>query len=388
MRAHIPYDWANAATLAANRAGKLTDEQRKLVGEPVHWGCLLLGSAMMFAGCPGLAVVAAHNGHFSDFLFVAFSFVIVIAIVAALVGANRVRGRARDDVVAGRIVEAQGQVVWDGVRYSARVQGRRLRPPRRRALPAPGPYNFVYLARSGVLLAAEPLRELRHPVGAALPGGASGGGSKLARQALGEALARTLRFSSDDLAANRLGRLSAAQRRKLWIDAIDTFFGTLGGVAGALALVLGGLAAATYTIAPRIFPGQTAVFSRLAQGQHMSPALLLEGALALLVPLVLIGGVAAFLAARPVVRDVRGGYAAAIDGEVDGVVGMIRAARVYYYIVRTKGAESERRRMRFVVSPLAYRALVGGQPYRLYYLPHLHTLLSIEPLAPPVSPAS
>ena len=94
----------------------------------------------------------------------------------------------------------------------------------------------------------------------------------------------------------------------------------------------------------------------------MSPALLLEGALALLVPLVLIGGVAAFLAARPVVRDVRGGYAAAIDGEVDGVVGMIRAARVYYYIVRTKGAESEQRRMRFVVSPLAYRALVGGQP--------------------------
>ena len=380
MRAWLPYDWANPATLAANRAGKLTDEQRKLVGEPVHWRCLLLVWAIAVAGVTGLAIVAARNGNFSGFLFVAFPLVIVVA----LVGVNRARGQARDDAVAGRIVQAQGQVTWDGVRYVAEVSGRRLRPLRRSALPAPGPYDFYYLARSGVLLSAEPQHGAVPPV----PGDASGMGSELARRALMEALARTVRFSPEDLAANRAGRLSAGQRRRLGVAVVDTFFGTLGGVAGALVLVLGALTAATYTVAPRIAPSQAAAVEELLQGQSVSFAPLLGGALALLL---IVGGVAAFLAARPVLRDAWGGHVAAVDGEVVAESGVIRAATVYYYVVRERRGKSEddgRKPMRFVVSPLAYRALVRGQPYCLYYLPHLHTLLSIEPLAPPVSPVS
>ena len=371
MRAHLPYDWANPATLAANRAGKLTDEQRKLVGEPVRWGCLLLVSAIVIACFMGLAIAAARNGNFSGFLFVAFPLVIVVA----LVGVNRARGQARDDAVAGRIAQAHGQVTWDGVRYIAAVPGRRLRPLRRYATPAPGPYDFFYLARSGVLLSAEPQR-------GAVP---SVPESDLARRALVAALARTLHFNPEDLAANRAGRLSPAQRRRLGVDVVDTFFGTLGGIVGALVLVLGALAVAAYTLAPRIAPSQAAAVRELLQGQSVSLAMLLGGALALLL---VVGGAAAFLAARPVLRDAWSGRAAAIAGGVDAEAGVIRAATVYYYVVRTKDEDGARRPMRFVVSPLAYRALVRGQPYRLYYLPHLHTLLSIEPLAPPASPGS
>jgi hypothetical protein len=370
MRARLPYDWTNPATLAANQAGKLTDEQWKLVGEPVHWGCLLLASAMVIAAVTGLALAAARNGNFAGFLFVAFPLVIVVA----LVGVNRARGQARDDAVAGRIEQAQGQVTWDGVRYVAEVPGRRLRPLRRYAAPAPGPYDFFYLARSGVLLAAEPVRRAVPPVP----------GSDLARRELVEALARTVRFSPEDLAANRAGRLSSAQRRRLVVDTVDTFFGTLGGVAGALVLVLGGLAVAAYTLAPSNFPGQTAAVRGLLQRQPVSLSPLLGGALAVLV----VGGVAAFLAARPVFHDACDGRVVAIDGAVDAEAGVIRAATVYYYVVRTTREDGARRPLRFVVAPLAYRALVGGKPYRLYYLPHLHTLLSIEPLASPISPVS
>lgn len=406
MRAHLPYDWSSPATLAANRAGVLTAEQWKLIGRPLNWGCLLIGPTMLFACFFGLAIAAARNGALSGFLFVAVPFVIV----AALLGVNCARARARNDAVSGRLVQTQGQVVWRGVRYVAEVSGRRLRPLRHYALPAPGPYDFFYLARSGLLLSAEPLRGMVLPVPGLVSGEPAHGvraaslataaspddtrstemmGSELARLALLDALARTLHFSLQDLTANRAGRLSAVQRRKLGFDVIDTFFGTLGGVTGAIVLVLGALAAAAYSFGPPVFPGQTAVFRRLfqAKGAPFSP--LLEVALALLALLLVVGGVAAFLATRPILHDVWAGHADSIEGELHAETGVIRAAKVYYYVVRTGMSEDgERTSMRFTVSPEAYRALVGGEVYRLYYLPHLHTLLSIEPLAPPALPGS
>jgi hypothetical protein len=43
----------------------------------------------------------------------------------------------------------------------------------------------------------------------------------------------------------------------------------------------------------------------------------------------------------------------------------------YYYVLDRK---------RFTVTGVAYRALVSGPRYHLYYLPHSEKLVSIEPL--------
>src|SRR5689334_8461326 len=160
MRAHPSYDWSDPVMIAANRVGELTPEQRMSVGRPLNWGCLLLGSSVLVACFAGPALVAERNGDPSGFLYLAASLVVVPLLLAI----NWRSARDRREAATGHVAQAQGQVVWRGRRYVAEIAGRRLRPLRHYALPAPGPYQFFYLARAGLLLSAERLHGAVPPV--------------------------------------------------------------------------------------------------------------------------------------------------------------------------------------------------------------------------------
>jgi hypothetical protein len=108
----------------------------------------------------------------------------------------------RQDVAAGPLASADGQVTFTEQGYRARMAGRSVwnldgEPEVR--LP-PGTYRFTYLPRSRRILTGE-------WQGSREPGGPYAG--------LLAVLAQTNAFDLDDLAMNRRGRLSEAQRARL-----------------------------------------------------------------------------------------------------------------------------------------------------------------------------
>jgi uncharacterized membrane protein YidH (DUF202 family) len=160
------------------------------------------------------------------------------------------------------------------------------------------------------------------------------------------ALADVLNFSAEDLAANRAGALSDAQkarlargwRRTLWI---------------IVALVVGFGLVATILL----FLGQ----------QNASPILSVIGVTITVINAVIVG-----LGAQNYLRtssDLRGGRVATISGIVSHTIRV--SGRTATYVLKVDGQD-------IIVPKPVFFAIEDAKPYRLYRAPASKTLLSAE----------
>jgi hypothetical protein len=160
-------------------------------------------------------------------------------------------------------------------------------------------------------------------------------------------LADVLNFSADDLAANRAGVLSGAQKARLERGWRRTFW-------IIMALVVGCSLAATILL----FLGQ----------QNGSPILSIIGIAVTVINAALVGlGAQSYLRAS---RDLRGGRVATLNGVVTHTIRV--SGRAATYILKVDGQE-------IVVSKPVFFAFEEGKQYRLYRAPASKTLLAAEP---------
>lgn len=309
--------------LAANRQGQLAPRQQATA---IKWEGPIVGGVLALGlGCLSLGLLF-NRGSDVSFLLLMF---LVFGGLSVLFGFKpfiafllTVR-----DMQAGEVAMGDGQVAW--VRNAYRVRG--LERPGwsgdAAQLP-PGHYRFYYLPTSGQLVGAEAL------------GGQSLGGAAEVQNILGS----VLKFSPEDLQANRQNQLSPTQTARLRNSAIIyAALAGLGGVVG-LGLILFGL-----------FERSLGIFGTLS--------------------LVVLFFAAVFgWLAFPRWQDFSGGQVQRIEGVVDKYIVSSRNSRSYYYRVNNGP-------LRFSVSSAAYEALLPGQ-YRLYFTARSKTLLSLEPVTP------
>ncbi|MCC7359874.1 MAG: hypothetical protein IT317_10375 [Anaerolineales bacterium] len=327
----------NPDDVAANRSGTLTDGQRRKASQ-VNWG----------AGAVALLVGALIGGGLVVPFFIMFQeqneplALIIPALILLVVGVpvglvilqNIVRlALTRQDLAAGEVQTADGQVAWRRRRYAAEWPGRPFWTNNSVSGLAPGPYRFYYLPRSGYVLSAEKLG------GLTLAAGMMGGGET---PGLTEVLGRVIGFGAGDLEANRDGRLGGGQAARMVAAAAGL---------GVLALVILGFCA-------------FAAFNMTTENGGLSAIpLLFIGAIGLFGPL-LVGW-----AALKIVLDLLGGRVQVIEGQVQRTYSSSGKSTTYYYQVGGK---------KFTVSLRAYHALVSGPTYRVYYTPRAERLVALE----------
>jgi hypothetical protein len=373
----------NLASVAANRGGALSSEQRirlereaQRSGLPVAVGMVVVGVGFMVPLLFALGVFGASVGApISAVCAAPIALIGVGLLVLAFVAfksQRRISRLLREDL-AGSVEQGEGEVYFTRRGYAALLDPR-PRPgtpivgPLERPLPSrpvqlpPGRYRFFFLPRSRTLLSAEPLTPMA--AGAAFPAAADpllglpdyqpaptpylaeahAAFSTLPQGALGalqHALAEGNRFTLDDLAANRAGRLSGRQARRLLAPLI------------MLAPVC----------VPFVVIGAGVLYLALTESM-LRPSGLVIG-------ITFTGGGLLMLAyALSRVADTLG-------REVRSIAGIVTAERdssgdstTFRYKVN---------KMKFQVSGLAYTALISGLAYRIYYTPRSKTLVSIEP---------
>jgi hypothetical protein len=245
------------ASVAANRGGALAAEQRirlereaQRSGLPVAVGIAVVGVGFMVPLLLALGVFGASaSAPISAVCAAPIALIGVGLLVLAFVAfksQRRISRLLREDL-AGSVEQGEGEVNFTRRGYAALLDPR-PRPgtpivgPLERPLPSrpvqlpPGRYRFFFLPRSRTLLSAEPLTPTA--AGAAFPAAADpllglpgyqpapapylaearAAFSTPPQGALGalqHALAEGNRFTMADLAANRAGRLSGRQARRL-----------------------------------------------------------------------------------------------------------------------------------------------------------------------------
>jgi hypothetical protein len=379
----------NPASVAANRAGVLSDEQRRALERrsarlPVAAVVvvLMIGIGFILPFLIGLGIIGVGPDNqispvcAAPVALIGLGVLSLVFVIPAYT--RRWSGRIREDMAAGVVEQDEGEVTFTPRGYEARLNPRPLQmtpvigpidrplPPSIVPLP-PGRYRFYYLPRSRTLLSAEPLIPAQEdPVFAPAPpapdplAGLSGyvpspppfphtvlasaipvRGEGLA--ALQAALAEGNRFTMEELAANREGRLTGRQaRRLLALLPIVVPFGLL-----FVAVGVGMLRAWK-------FQGLLQVFS-------------IAFALAFLA-----GGVMPLMLGLRRLLDALARRVVSVDGAVKAELDSSGDSSTYSYRVGT---------MKFQVRPRAYPALVSGMAYRIYYTPLSRTLVSIEPLS-------
>lgn len=162
-------------------------------------------------------------------------------------------------------------------------------------------------------------------------------------QSLFESLARTNRFSREDLEINHEGKLSHRQRKRLVLKAL-----------GFAAMFLGSVALVAIPFAARL-PEQT------------WRSIVFYGFVFLLF-LLSFGwqSISIFI-------DLWNGQVVSVQGSVVRVGERSRSGLAYYY---------QEGNLRFSVSKAAYDALIPQLHYRIFYAPYSCQLVSIEPVHP------
>jgi hypothetical protein len=265
----------------------------------------------------------------------------------------RAYARGRQALSGSRVREAAGEVAWEPPRYVARLggpDGQRLRAWNRSDIEClvPGAHRFHCLdvAGTGWLLSAE-------DAGSGGPGASTTGADGQQLRPLREILAQTNGFSVDALESNRRGRLTQAQRDALLAPAD-----------GAPAR-----GAPREALRADLDRGTVAMVDGTAEKLEAPRRSLADAALSVALDVV---QNAAFEAAF----GTTGGAGTRGGGAASGSPDMGRmdadASTVYLYLVGDR---------RFAVPWLAYRALVEGVRYRLYYLPASGVLVNVEPVA-------
>jgi hypothetical protein len=176
-----------------------------------------------------------------------------------------------------------------------------------------------------------------------------------------DVLARTNRFRVEDLAENRQGRLTSAQKFRLWRRILQPVV--------IFALIL--------LIFVALF---VALVSVDENGYYLRAVLRESGWRIVLILLVLPVLALTFLwRSSKLILDLRDGSVASAEGHVAKVFSMYYRASAMFYVIDG---------MRFKVSHQAYNALVEHTTYRIFYTPRSKFLVSIEPTAPPLEEQS
>ena len=327
----------NADEVAANRSGTLTDGQRRKA-QQVSWGAGIVAFLIITAIGGGLAlpfVVMFQQEQEPLALIIPALILLVIGVpVGVVILLNIVRlVLTRQDLAAGEVQAADGQVTWRRTRYAAEWPGRPFWTNNSVSSLVPGPYRFYYLPRSGYVLSAEKLG------GMALGTGLLGGGET---PSLTQVLGRVIGFSTGDLEANRDSRLGGGQAARMVTSIIGL---------GVLALIILG------------FCGFVA-FNMTVDNGGLSPIpLLFIGAIGLFGPLIIAWS------ALKILLDLLGGRVVMVEGQVYRTYSSSGKSTTYYYQVGGK---------KFSVSLRAYHALVSGPTYRVYYTPRAERLVALE----------
>ncbi len=322
---------ADENSAAAHRSGRLTEEQQQRIARAVRAetspGLIGAGTAIVFFV---VLLLASFNSPGADAVaYLLFSGLLLLA--ALIMGALFWRrARLLAEVQAGQLEQGTGHVEWKGGRYQAQVSGRALDLTAFNL--AAGSYHFGYLPRSGRVVSAalaaadtptQALDELRH------------------------VLAVTNHFNLDDLPAYREGKQGPGTFRRLrqqWATAIG-----LGLAAFGLAVLF------TFMVAAEV-------------GQDFAPIVIF------IAVFLLLGALGSTLGDIRPTLDILGGRVRSGRGEVGKFKHETHgryATTFYYYTLNGQN---------WLVSPEAYRALIEGQRYRLYYLPRSKGLVGIEPV--------
>ena len=316
---------------AANHSGRLTDQQQRRVAAEIR---AETASGLVNAGVTvGLLLlfllVGIEDAHVGPAGYAFFGGLLLLALLL-MGGLLWRRARLLAEVQAGELAHATGHVEFVASRYRARVPGRSLDLTGFNL--AAGSYDFSYLPLSGRVVAAE-LAAADSPT--------------QAQDELRHALAVANRFNLDDLPAYREGWQGAGAFRRL-----RRLWSTTGWL---LLLALGLLMLFVYMtvgvvpsdLAPLVFVVAMFVFL-WALGSGLGP-----------------------LGRTP---DVLGGQVRSARGEVRKRLRVTHGrytTMLYYYTLDGQD---------WLVSAEAYRALIEGQRYRVYYLPRSKKLVGIEPL--------
>ncbi|MBV9616685.1 MAG: hypothetical protein JO031_14630 [Ktedonobacteraceae bacterium] len=371
------YAWSDSAQINANQQGIVTQEQRAMLDKGP--GCLYILVFCLFifsivTTCITIVTVIylLFIGKFillgSDALVRLLILLILTPILGKLSSVLRKAHNARftRDIDALVVERGQGEVIWENGRYIARIPGFRLiTAAKRLTLPPPGPYHFYYLAGQKILLSAQPIHTFTQAF--AQPGmlAATGlTGDEQARLALQMALCSVLGFSLDDLYANSLGMLTDAQRRKL---SVRVFWSIVGCFIGLL--ISGGfLGLGIMSILHWITGGSGTdlIFPLLIFG--LTGLVLLAIFLGCLHYLVVGAGRRYMAIQHEPVQYLEGNLQTRlVSGDGD-------SSDSYYYDIG---------QLSFKVTEAAFKALISGMLYRVYYIASSKTLVSVQALEAP-----
>jgi hypothetical protein len=323
-----------AEITALNRSGEMTPGQRLAMERGLKAaysnGLILAGLFTFLFGLILLVGAGSSSSSVDTGAVLLFGGLTAICVLAG--GWQGLRlARALREVKTGRLEHGTGEVVWDQGNYRAAVEGRKLDLAGQHL--GAGNYEFYFLPGSNRVVAAELLA-------ADTP--------EQARELLLHALAVTNGFNVDWLPDFRTGRLGAGRQGRLR----RTWSGT--GWTLLLAVVI--LAAWAF------------VLNANPESRLLIPLAIGDIFLAIAV---LIGVLSAIRPTLDILADKVGseeGPAKKVVHETHGRY----ASTFYYYQIGSR---------LWSVTPVAYRAIVEGERYRIYYLPHVKELVGIEPIS-------
>lgn len=299
-------------------------------------------------------LLLATSLHHSEMFFL---FILTFGLTLfGFIAPYRKRARLLSAADQGLITQEQGEITWQNNAYVARTPTRQLTTIGALSLPPPGPYHFYYLTDSSILLSADPIRTSTGMI--AYPGTLAAlglSGQEQARLALQQALCHALNFTLHDLDCNRMRTLSYEQRRHLSRKFFWRIIGSLVSLPIGVAVLLWAFALSTASASPL---DPVTIFVFLFGGGILLTALyhLTLGAYAR-------------------VREIRRADFLVITGIVTPRrVSGGEDADSYFYDINS---------ISIPVSERAYDALIPNTSYRLFYLPRMQTILSIEPLGAP-----
>lgn len=323
--------------IESNQRGRLTPEQQSALKQGVRqqWWRVVFWAFVLIVLCAvfGLFVWALASEDFGPALLgpvltTAGVFVIGLLVLAAFLFPDLSLVFAGGDIEAGHVEAVSGKVEWTGRRYQVVSESRSLRTVRGNvSFPPPGAYRFYCLPNSGLVIQAEALENVS---------------AERSQDLLLEALSKVHRFSPDELVANRQGSLSGAQALRLISYAI---------VQGVVLIFSVGMGALMYFNVPIGRDDQlwAIMFGIFLAGLALSSIWNIIKAL----------------------LDLLTQSVAHEEGFVGRYEHRTRNGRYYTYQIK---------KLKFRVSRNAFRALVDGWEYRVYYSSRSKRLLAIEPL--------
>jgi hypothetical protein len=331
------FDSPTQQNLESNQRGQLSAGQQAALKRGIRqqWGRVALWIPVLLILCGGFGLLfwalltSDSLGPSMIGLVLASGGVLafVFLVVAAFIFPNLSLVFAGREIEEGRIESASGNVEWTGSKYKIVSDSHPLKTVRGTiSMPPPGTYRFYFLPSSGLVVLAEALEDIS---------------AVQSTNLMLEALSSANRFNPEDIDVNRQGSLSGGQALRLTGFAL---------IQGIVFLLCAGIGVWFYFNQPT---GNDRVWFTVF--------------------MILLG----FFALGAVWNILRTGLdlitqsVANVEGVVIRTEHRTRNGRYYTYQIKN---------LKFRVPRNAFRALVDGWEYRVYYSSRSKRLLAIEPI--------